>query len=86
MKGIHSADLDCPGTSKMIYEEMKEDVVNLRPEVDFLVVSIHTGFEFMDYPHPDYREMALNLVRDGTDLIIGHHPHVIQGFEKAGDE
>lgn len=84
MKGIHSADANRPGAARMVYEEMEEDVGKIRPKVDVLVTSIHTGMEFIDYPHPKYREESRRLVEGGVDLILGHHPHVIQGMEKIG--
>lgn len=49
--------------------------------VDCLIVSMHCGYMWVDYPHPDIRRLALRLARAGADLILMHHPHVLQGIE-----
>ena len=42
----------------------------------------HWGNEYINIPSPDQRLMAYKLIDAGADLIIGHHPHVIQPYEK----
>jgi poly-gamma-glutamate capsule biosynthesis protein CapA/YwtB (metallophosphatase superfamily) len=45
---------------------------------DLIVVSVHGGREFVDAP-PDYhRELLYGLVDAGADLVLAHHPHVLQ--------
>lgn len=51
-------------------------------ESDVLVVSLHWGEEFMDHPSPRQVRFAHRLVDAGVRIIIGHHPHVLQGIEK----
>lgn len=46
-----------------------------------IIVNIHWGREDISYPEPDKRELAHNLIDAGVDLIIGHHPHIIQHCE-----
>lgn len=48
----------------------------------FLVNIYHWGFEFNLYPMPFDIELAHQSINWGCDLIIGHHPHVIQPHEK----
>ncbi|MBT4287028.1 MAG: hypothetical protein HOD92_06790 [Deltaproteobacteria bacterium] len=48
---------------------------------DFVIVSLHWGLEFELYPHPDQLKWAHQFAEIGADLIIGHHPHVIQHME-----
>lgn len=52
-----------------------------RAVVDVVVVSIHAGFMLVEYPAPDLRTMAQRLAAAGADLILMHHPHVLQGIE-----
>jgi poly-gamma-glutamate capsule biosynthesis protein CapA/YwtB (metallophosphatase superfamily) len=52
-----------------------------RPTVDLLIVSVHIGFMYLDYPHPDHRAMAGQCAAAGADLVLMHHPHVLQGVE-----
>ncbi len=43
-----------------------------------VVVSIHWGTERLSWPNSDQRKQASWLVEHGVDLIVGHHPHVVQ--------
>jgi poly-gamma-glutamate synthesis protein (capsule biosynthesis protein) len=45
---------------------------------DLIIVSVHGGHEYADEP-PDYlREFLYGLVDAGADLVLAHHPHVLQ--------
>lgn len=59
-----------------------ELVKKVRPNVDYLIVSIHWGYE---YKHqPDFAtqiEPGRAFIDAGADFVIGHHPHVVQSFE-----
>ena len=45
---------------------------------DLIVVSVHGGKEYVDEP-PDYhRDLLYGLVDAGADLVLAHHPHVLQ--------
>lgn len=46
-----------------------------------IIVNIHWGVEDIRYPEPEKRVLAYKLIDSGADLIIGHHPHIIQPFE-----
>lgn len=48
---------------------------------DIKVAYIHWGVEFVNYPSIEQIRLAHWLVDLGYDLIIGMHPHVMQGFE-----
>lgn len=43
-----------------------------------VIVSIHWGSELLEWPSIEQRNIAKWLILNGTDVIIGHHPHVIQ--------
>jgi|WetSurMetagenome_2_1015567.scaffolds.fasta_scaffold06661_4 hypothetical protein len=45
---------------------------------NLVIVSIHWGSELLEWPNKDQREAARWLIHQGADMIIGHHPHVIQ--------
>lgn len=51
---------------------------------DVLIVSIHWGDEYKEF-NSRQQEYAHKIIDSGADLIIGHHPHVIQGTEKYKD-
>ncbi|MGR4932642.1 CapA family protein [Bradyrhizobium sp. CAR08] len=48
---------------------------------DFIVASLHWGYEFEFFPRSKQLEAAHALIEQGVDLILGHHPHVIQPVE-----
>jgi poly-gamma-glutamate synthesis protein (capsule biosynthesis protein) len=59
---------------------MAEEIDRLRPNCDFLVVSMHWGVEYEHSPNTQQTEMGKFLAEHKVDLVIGHHPHVIQPF------
>lgn len=59
-------------------EVAAEAVRALRPKVDALVVSVHWGNEYQRRPSPRQVAGAEALVAAGADLVLGHHPHVLQ--------
>jgi poly-gamma-glutamate synthesis protein (capsule biosynthesis protein) len=48
---------------------------------DFMIVSFHWSAEKRDFPKEYQIEFARLAIDHGADLVIGHHPHVLQGFE-----
>lgn len=48
---------------------------------DYVIVNIHWGYEYHDNPSQEQKDIAHLLIDNGADLIIGHHPHVIQPME-----
>jgi poly-gamma-glutamate capsule biosynthesis protein CapA/YwtB (metallophosphatase superfamily) len=62
-------------------EDCERAVRELRPRVDWLVVQLHWGTELCQLPSPAQRRRARRLVEAGADLILGHHPHVLQPME-----
>lgn len=52
-----------------------------RDLADAVVVSLHWGVEYSHEPTPRQRDLAGRLAEAGADLILGHHPHVLQPVE-----
>jgi len=52
-----------------------------RNMADFVAVSMHWGTEYEEEPAPETRQLAHALCDAGADIIIGHHPHVLQPLE-----
>ena len=73
------------GVAPLEQELILEDVAALRPQVDVVIVSLHWGTEYSRYPDAGQQELGRALIDGGADLIIGHHPHIIQGFERYGN-
>lgn len=70
----------------MVLNDILEDVRAVRQQVDLVVVSLHWGVEYVDQPSKAQREMAYRLIDEGVDLILGHHPHWLQGLEVYHDK
>lgn len=90
--GIKLCILGCGRTNKMqstsgpnFWEydrnELLSAVETYRFESDVIIVSIHIGLMYIDYPDPQHRELAFQLVEAGAHLILMHHAHVLQGVE-----
>jgi len=62
-------------------EIMKKEIEALRPLCDFLIVSMHWGDEYRHNPTHTQKTLADFLANHNVDLVIGHHPHVIQPVE-----
>jgi poly-gamma-glutamate synthesis protein (capsule biosynthesis protein) len=63
-------------------EKMTQEINTLRPLCDFLIVSMHWGEEyFLIEPDSYQKRLAVFLAGQNVDLIIGHHPHVLQRVE-----
>lgn len=58
------------------------DIKRARTTVDVLAVSIHWGPELSHWPWDWQVQDAHAYVDAGADLILGHHPHVVQPFEQ----
>jgi poly-gamma-glutamate capsule biosynthesis protein CapA/YwtB (metallophosphatase superfamily) len=52
-----------------------------RQGCDFIIASLHWGFEFEMFPRKKQIEAARELIEAGADAIFSHHPHVIQPVE-----
>ncbi len=72
---------DEPWVRPMDLEEAKAAVQALRGEADAVIVSVHWGDEYHHLPTKRHRQVAEALVAAGADLVLGHHPHVLQPLE-----
>ena len=66
-------------------KDIKADVHKAKALADTVVVSLHHGIEYSDYPLPAHISLAHKIVDWGAHLILGHHPHVLQGIEHYKD-
>jgi len=63
-------------------EKAERDVNLIRDEVDVIICSMHWGDEYQDIPNEKQIHQAEYLSSLGVDIILGHHPHVIQPVDK----
>lgn len=62
------------------YQDVKVELEK-HVDCDFRIAYVHWGVEFINYPYNDQKQFAHYLADCGADLIIGMHPHVMQGYE-----
>jgi poly-gamma-glutamate synthesis protein (capsule biosynthesis protein) len=63
-------------------EDICSDAKKAKSRADILVVSLHWGSEYIEKPSPSQIRLAHQIIDSGADLILGHHPHVLQGVEE----
>jgi len=73
-----------PRSEEALEAMVREDVRRLRPQVDALAVSFHWGREKRYEPEPYQRRIGRAAMDAGADVVVGHHPHVVQGIEAYG--
>lgn len=65
--------------------KIKADIELAKQLADIVVVSFHWGTEYAKEPGSEQVNLARDMIDAGADLIIGHHPHVVQKYEKYKD-
>ncbi|MBQ2756237.1 MAG: CapA family protein, partial [Oscillospiraceae bacterium] len=60
---------------------IKQQIELAKQQADVVVVSAHWGVEYTHTPGKEQKELAAKLAEFGADIVIGHHPHVIQPYE-----
>ncbi len=67
-------------THRGLFDEAMENIKSKAP--DLIIASFHWGVESATSPSDIQKEYAYKAIDSGADLVIGHHPHVLQGIEK----
>lgn len=71
------------GWGRGIEQLMKDGIAKLQEaEVDLILACCHWGIEREFYPTDFQQEFGRECIDWGADLVIGHHPHVLQGVEE----
>lgn len=58
-----------------------EEIQKAKEVSDYLVVYIHWGIERDEYPQDYQRALGKRIIDAGADIVVGSHPHVLQGIE-----
>ena len=58
-----------------LIEKIKDDL-KLATNNELKIISLHFGLEYTTKPEEKTIEIARDLIENGVDIIIGHHPHV----------
>ncbi|MCA9874093.1 MAG: CapA family protein, partial [Anaerolineales bacterium] len=76
-----TATADAPGLAWAVPAQITEDVTAVRPQVDLVVVILHSGYEYVIPPSQEQLDAAHAAIDAGADIVIGHHAHILQGVE-----
>jgi poly-gamma-glutamate synthesis protein (capsule biosynthesis protein) len=66
-------------------EEVTQAVQEAATQGEIVVVSVHWGQEYMHEASVAQKKWAYAVVDAGADVVLGHHPHVLQGIERYGE-
>jgi len=67
---------------KGFLSKLKADIAELKKTNSVVIINFHWGSENQYYPIGAQKELAYYAIDNGADIILGHHPHVIQGIEQ----
>jgi poly-gamma-glutamate capsule biosynthesis protein CapA/YwtB (metallophosphatase superfamily) len=70
-----------PGILLASDPRLPEIIKNAKEECDVLIVSFHFGEEYKTIHNARQETLAHTAIDNGADMVIGHHPHVIQDIE-----
>lgn len=70
-----------PGTAPGYKEYVRRDIEAVRPRADLVVVSFHWGAELMTTAKDYQKDLGRKAIDWGADLVLGHHPHILQELE-----
>ncbi|NLE27468.1 MAG: CapA family protein [Clostridiaceae bacterium] len=62
-------------------ELIKKAILECKKRSDAVILNYHGGEEFTFVPMPRRRMQFIEYIDWGADVVIGHHPHVVQGYE-----
>jgi poly-gamma-glutamate synthesis protein (capsule biosynthesis protein) len=66
---------------KTDFDKIAIDISKAKEEADVVIVSMHSGVEYVQELTSFQKELSRIAIDAGADLVIGHHPHVVQKYE-----
>jgi hypothetical protein len=79
--GFGAAEGEDGGFAWLFHPRVPELLRTARADGDVLIVIVHAGAELATIPLPQWRTHYRTLIDAGVDIVVGHHPHVLQGYE-----
>ena len=75
-----SAGINCTYESDL--ENIKKNIKNAKNSADIVIVSLHSGNEYVENLTPFQINFSKSAIDAGADLVAGHHPHIVQKNEE----
>ena len=69
------------GYASISSSNARKNIIQYKSLVNYIIVQVHAGLENCEIALPELRLIYREFIDLGADLIIGHHPHILQGFE-----
>lgn len=73
------------GTAWVGQPDLASTIKEVTETWDVVIAIIHGGIEYVPFPPREVQRRHRNLIEQGIDLVVGHHPHVAQGWEQFQD-
>jgi poly-gamma-glutamate capsule biosynthesis protein CapA/YwtB (metallophosphatase superfamily) len=79
--GYYGAGENSSGTALMDIDLMTFRVAEAKENSDFVILIMHSGTEYVPNPNQRQIDFARAGIDAGVEMVIGHHPHVVQSAE-----
>ncbi|WP_156291915.1 CapA family protein [Oceanobacillus salinisoli] len=89
IKGIKVGAIGYTGwyDSAEVREQMTKDIDYLKEQgAQIIIANFHWGEERHYHPNSAQQSLGRFAIDSGADLVLGHHPHVVQGIEEYNDK
>lgn len=73
------------GYAWLFHHNIEDGIRKLKADCSYVVLIAHAGVEDINIPIKEWRDRYKRLCDIGVDVIIGHHPHVPQGYEQHNE-
>jgi poly-gamma-glutamate capsule biosynthesis protein CapA/YwtB (metallophosphatase superfamily) len=86
--GVSEATFAGPSSAGVALADVSSivaDVTDAKLTADIVIVSLHAGVEYTDTPTQQQRSLATAAIDAGASVVLGHHAHVLQGWQEYGD-
>ncbi len=70
------------GTAPLMEASVREDIRQARQRAQVVIVAVHWGAEGKTVLREYQPRLARVMVDAGADVVLGHHPHILQGMER----
>lgn len=69
------------GYAWIFHDLIEDNIRDLKKKCDYVIMMAHAGIENIEIPIKEWRNRYRRLCEVGVDILLGHHPHVPQGYE-----
>lgn len=83
VKGVKTAFLGFNQLDGVAEKTVRKTIQKAKKQnAQIIIVSFHWGIEGSYYPNSTQKSLARTAIKSGASLVLGHHPHILQGIER----